>query len=142
MSIHIEIAQTDEQIVSCYPVMAELRPHIALDDFTARIRLQQTDGFILAYLSDEGIIFAVTGFRIGVNLAWGKYLYVDDLVTSGKTRSHGYGKALFQWLVEYAKAEHCNQLHLDSGVQRFGAHRFYLTNRMDITSYHFRLMLP
>jgi hypothetical protein len=30
---------------------------------------------------------------------------------------------------------------LDSGVQRFGAHRFYLRRRMDITSHHFALDL-
>jgi hypothetical protein len=30
-------------------------------------------------------------------------------------------------------------VELDSGVQRHDAHRFYLTNRMVISSYHFRL---
>jgi hypothetical protein len=32
-------------------------------------------------------------------------------------------------------------LHLDSGVQRFAAHRFYLARRMDITCHHFALKL-
>jgi hypothetical protein len=31
----------------------------------------------------------------------------------------------------------CGELHLDSGVQRFGAHRVYLKNGFDITSHHF-----
>ena len=30
-------------------------------------------------------------------------------------------------------------LHLDSGVQRFGAHRFYLASRMDIIAHHFSM---
>jgi hypothetical protein len=30
---------------------------------------------------------------------------------------------------------------LDSGVQRFGAHRFYLRRRMNITSHHFAIDL-
>jgi len=33
------------------------------------------------------------------------------------------------------------QLHLDSGVQRFSAHRFYLSKRMEISSHHFSLKL-
>jgi len=40
-----------------------------------------------------------------------------------------------------ARAAGCQSFELDSGVQRFDAHRFYLTNRMQIPSHHFRLSL-
>lgn len=40
-----------------------------------------------------------------------------------------------------AREKDYDQFHLDSGVQRFGAHRFYLTKRMDISSHHFALRL-
>jgi hypothetical protein len=43
--------------------------------------------------------------------------------------------------VEEARREGCRALHLDSGVQRFAAHRFYLGKRMEITSRHFGLAL-
>jgi len=43
--------------------------------------------------------------------------------------------------VAQARAEGCAQFQLDSGVQRFGAHRFYLMKRMDITAHHFGLKL-
>ena len=39
---------------------------------------------------------------------------------------------LVDWLVEYARAEGCDELHLNSRVQRFDAHRFYLNKRMSI----------
>ena len=66
---------------------------------------------------------------------------VDELVTAGRDRAKGYGGRLVDWLVELAKKEGCAQCHLDSGVQRHGAHRFYLQKRMDITSYHFVMNL-
>jgi GNAT superfamily N-acetyltransferase len=84
---------------------------------------------------------AVAGFRIAEFLAWGRILYVDDLVTASAQRSRGHGQALFDWLVARARANGCAQLHLDSGVQRFDAHRFYLRQRMSITSHHFALQL-
>jgi GNAT superfamily N-acetyltransferase len=62
-------------------------------------------------------------------------------VTAEKLRSHGHGQKLFAWLVKQAKAQNCDQLHLDSGVQRFGAHRFYLASRMDIIAHHFSMKL-
>ena len=134
------IAQTDDEIVACYPVMAELRPHIQPEDFLSRVRRQQTGGFQLACLVADDVK-AVAGFRISENLAYGKFLYVDDLVSKSDDRSKGYGGALFDWLVDLAREHDCDQFHLDSGVHRFSAHRFYLTKRMEIASHHFALKL-
>jgi GNAT superfamily N-acetyltransferase len=97
--------------------------------------------YSLAFLEIEGEVKSVAGFRFGSNLAWGKYLYVDDLVTKSSVRSQGFGDALFDWLVEHAKQHGCVHLHLDSGVQRFGAHAFYLRKKMIISSHHFALAL-
>lgn len=141
MSIKISLAQTDHEIQSCYPIMAQLRPHVGPDEFLPRVKRQaEIAGYHLAYLADEEVK-AVAGFRISEALAWGKFLYVDDLVAKSDERSKGYGGALFDWLVEHAKAASCDQFHLDSGVQRFAAHRFYLTKRMIIDCHHFALDL-
>jgi GNAT superfamily N-acetyltransferase len=137
----IFLAQDEQTIRSCYPVMAELRPHVQPDEFVARVRRQaELAGYQLAYLL-AGDVKAVAGFRISECLAWGKFLYVADLVAKSDERSKGYGGALFDWLVAYARTEQCDQFHLDSGVQRFAAHRFYLTKRMLIEAHHFGLKL-
>ncbi|MDH3310442.1 MAG: GNAT family N-acetyltransferase [Gammaproteobacteria bacterium] len=137
----IALAETEADIARCYPVMVELRPHLKAAEFTARVRKQQATGFYLAYLEDAGEVRAVSGFRYLETLAWGKILYVDDLVADPAQRSRGYGGQLFDWLVAQAKQNNCDELHLDSGVQRFGAHRFYLARRMDINCHHFALKL-
>ena len=137
MNPNIQIAETDQQIDACYPVMRELRDHLQMETFVTRIRYQQSSGYILASLEDDGVVAAVSGFRIGENLAWGRFLYIDDLVTAERCRSHGYGSKLLAWLKEYAEQQHCEQLHLDSGLQRVDAHRFYLREGLPKTSFHF-----
>ena len=134
-------AETDEEILACYPVMSELRQHLVKQEFVSRVRWQQQHGYCLAYLEEGEEIQAVVGFRIAESLAWGRYLYVDDLVSRAPIRSRGYGQELFEWVVAFAKSEGCEALHLDSGVQNFAAHRFYLRNNMIISSHHFRLSL-
>lgn len=135
----IQIAQTDSQIAATFKVMSELRAHLMESDYLPLIRkLQREMGYQLLSLCDQKTISAVAGFRIGDSLAWGHYLYVDDLVSSEGGRSRGHGKALLDWLVAHGRAQQCTQLHLDSGVQRHAAHRFYLRERMDIVFYHFR----
>jgi GNAT superfamily N-acetyltransferase len=141
MSRRIIFAKEDHEIQSCYPVMAELRPHVQPDEFLRRVKRQaEIADYKLACLIDEEVK-AVAGFRISECLAWGKFLYVDDLVAKSGDRAKGYGGALFDWIVEYAQEESCDQFHLDSGVQRFAAHRFYLNKRMIIDCHHFALRL-
>jgi GNAT superfamily N-acetyltransferase len=105
------------------------------------VRKQQALGYVLAYVKDEGRVTAVAGFRFSDSLAWGHFIYVDDLVSDETARSGGYGRGLLDWIADHGRQHGCGQLHLDSGVQRFGAHRFYLRERMDITCHHFCRML-
>jgi GNAT superfamily N-acetyltransferase len=137
----IAIAQSDEDIRRCFAVMRELRPHLNEAEFVPRVQRQIAAGYRLGFVEEDGAIRTVAGFRFLDNLASGKVLYVDDLVTDPSVRSKNYGQRMLDWLIAEARAHDCDTLELDSGVQRFGAHRFYLRNRMDITSHHFRLHL-
>jgi GNAT superfamily N-acetyltransferase len=137
----IEPADSIEQIRRCYAVMRELRPHLAESEFVDRVRRQQAHGYRLVCMTETGEPVAVAGFRLLENLAWGRFLYVDDLVTRADRRSEGHGRTLLAWLHDLARREGCQELHLDSGVQRVDAHRFYAREGMDMTSYHYRTRL-
>jgi len=137
----VRLAETDEEIGRAFPVMHQLHPHLEEAAFVPRVRRMQQSGFQLVLLEDDGRVVGAGGFRFIENLFSGRIMYVDDLVTDADLRSRGHGKTLLHWLIERARAEGCRSLELDSGVQRFDAHRFYLTNRMLISSHHFRLSL-
>lgn len=137
----IRIATTDEDVLRCFPVVSELRPHLVPDEFLPRIRRMQGEGFLLACLEEDRQVRAVAGYRYLDLLFSGTTLYVDDLVTDPRHRSRGHGAALFRWLREQARARGCTTLTLDSGVQRTEAHRFYFRQRMSIQGYHFSLPL-
>lgn len=135
----IKLATNDNEINNCYAVMSQLRPHIAQDEFAIKVNEQMQAGYQLVYVEVDSQIVACAGFRYGKNLAWGKFLYVDDLITDEKQRSMGFGKLLLDWLREQARSNNCAQLHLDSGMQRQDAHRFYKREGVDKTGYHFAL---
>jgi len=137
----VRLAQSDEDIAGCFPVMSQLRQHLQRDQFVPRVRLQEQTGYRLTLLEDGGTVKAAAGFRVIENLFSDRMLYVDDLVTDERERSKGYGKQMLDWLIERARKEGCHSFELDSGVQRFDAHRFYLSNKMIISSHHFRLKL-
>lgn len=138
----IAVAETPADIARCFEVMRELRTNLTtMEEFLDRVQRQEKEGYRLAYLEAGGAVRAVAGYRLYDLLFSGRTLYVDDLVTRAEDRSLGLGGRLFDWLVAEARREKCAALTLDSGVQRFGAHHFYLMKRMRIDSHHFSLPL-
>jgi GNAT superfamily N-acetyltransferase len=139
----VQEAATDFDIRKVYPVMRELRPHVAsAEDFLARVRRQQAQsGWRLIFVEDEGAPVAAAGFRISEWLAWGKALYVDDLICLESHRGRGFAEALMRWMEAEARVQGCAQFHLDSGTHRLPAHRFYHRLGLGITSFHFQKTL-
>lgn len=139
MTCTIKNAITDVEIEACFDVMSQLRPHLQRENFIEQVRAQMQDGYRLACALDGGTVVAVAGYRISRCLSWGKFMYVDDLVTDTARRSQGYGKSLLQWLTGEARDNGCAEFHLDSGTQRKDAHRFYEREGMEMVGYHFKL---
>lgn len=130
-------ATTDADILAAFPVISQLRPHLKQSDFIPQIRRMMDQGYRLITAEADGVPVAAAGFRVFELLHRGVALYVDDLVTDQHARSSGYGRLLLDWLEEEGRRQGCTQVHLDSGVQRRDAHRFYFRERMAISSFHF-----
>lgn len=135
----IRHAASDRDIRRCFPVMQALRPHLAdAEDLLVRVRQMQAAGYwALIYVEDRGVPVACSGFRIADYLAYGKTLYVDDLICLESHRGKGFAENLMRWLEAHARKEGCAVLHLDSGTHRLPAHRFYHRLKLGITSFHF-----
>lgn len=140
VELRVEIAETDAQLERISGVLLQLRSSFGKKALIAQIKEQRKSGYRIAYIESDGEVVCVAGFVVGVKLAWGKHVYVDDLVTAEGHRSSGVGARLLEWLKSYAREHGCGQLHLDSGVQRFEAHKFYLRHGFRITSHHFSIV--
>lgn len=137
----IAFAESDAEIRSCFTVMRHLRDVSDETVFLHRVRAQQRSGYRLLALYQDGLPCALAGLRVGESLAWGRYVYVEDLVTLPEKRSGGYGSALLRWIYDFARSEGATQVHLDSGKDRSDAHRFYRRAGMDASSLHFKHVL-
>ncbi|NIW25474.1 MAG: GNAT family N-acetyltransferase [Gammaproteobacteria bacterium] len=136
-----KLAQSDAELERIAPVLVQLRFHFDTQSLLERIKVQREDGYQVAFVeSDDGEVLCVAGFVISYKLAWGKNLYVDDLVTDESRRSTGAGSCMIDFLKAYAREHGCEQLHLDSGVTRFRAHKFYLREGFRISSHHLAIL--
>lgn len=138
----IQCAETPAQIRACYFVMHQLRPHLLNEQaFIDQVQRQIAQGYHLTYLQEEQGVKALVGFRFLEFLAWGKVLYIDDLITDANARKSGSASKLLQWVITQAKHKGCDQVHLDSGPARHDAHRLYLNHGFHIIGHHFALDL-
>jgi GNAT superfamily N-acetyltransferase len=132
---------------SAFAAMRALRTDLSDPEAFARHvdKVQRAEGYrLVAVFEDDPDAVAVAGFRIGHSLAWGRYLYIDDLSTLPEARRRGHARALLDWLIAEAERLGCDQLHLDSGVglDRADAHRLYLNAGMVIAAHHFARRVP
>ena len=135
----VRIAGTDAEIMACFHCLKFLRPHLEADSFLATVRRMEKEGYRLAFIEGRRKVAAVAGYRTMHTLFAGDTIYVDDLVTDPSLRSRGYGGALIDWLEDLAMKKGCKMLHLDSGVQRDRAHRFYFTAGFYVNCFHFAM---
>ena len=118
-------------------VLHELRPHRGADDIPAMVDAQRAEGYRVVASFVGGVVVAAAGFRLSTNLALGRAIYIDDLVTLPRARGEGHARALLEWVATEALRLGCSHVHLDSATHRHPAHRLYLSARYDITAFHF-----
>lgn len=133
----VDLELNDPRWEQALPVLKELRPHLTPELMNQVIREGGRQGLRFTALFEDERCVAVAGWRIVANTSAIRKLYVDDLSTVAVERSHGHGATLLKALSERGREFGCHSIDLDSGVQRYAAHRFYLRERMNITAHHF-----
>lgn len=130
----------DDGLAQTWPVIAQLRPHLSEADYLTMVaRMRVADGFRVFAAMRDGVVVGVAGLRPMELLYCGRILQIDDLVVNDGERSKGVGKALIDHVKAVAKAEGRGEVHLDSGMARMDAHRFYDREGFERLGYHFRI---
>lgn len=140
----VDLAADDPAAVTaCLPVLRELRPQLGSEtDVLAQLARQAAGGYrLLAAVGSGEAVLALAGWRFMENTVYGRFLYVDDLVTTAAARGGGLGAKLIEALAARGRAAGCTRLVLDSGITNSAAHRFYFNRRLTVGALHFGRML-
>jgi GNAT superfamily N-acetyltransferase len=114
----------------------DLRPQLPPDYAGAMARVFASGGR-LALATRGDAVLGLAVWRVLENTMFGRFLYVDDLVTDSALRSRGVGKALLSRCEAVAVELGCREFVLDSGVQRASAHRFYFREGLVVRAFNF-----
>ncbi|MBS1668077.1 MAG: GNAT family N-acetyltransferase [Bacteroidetes bacterium] len=135
--MEIKLAENESDVLKCWDVLLALRPHLQKENFVPSINEMIQEGYQLAFIEEGGKAAAAIGFRYLQFLYNGKHYYIDDLSTLPEYRGKGYAGKLLDYVIAKAKAEGLHCVTLDSGYQRFDAHRLYLKKGFTLNCHHF-----
>lgn len=131
-------AVTKADIKACFEVMKQLRPELlSVEMYLEKVIRMQKSGYQLLAAVENGVPTALAGYRESETLIYGKFIYVDDLISSGSKRGQGLGEQLLKIIFNKAKESQFSRVILDTGIGNSLAQRFYFRVGMLATALHF-----
>lgn len=127
-----------DEMLQTLDVLQELYPSLTPENYLADLKdMLPNNRYGQVAVFDGDTCVGVSGYWIGTKLWCGKYLEIDNLVVSGKVRSKGVGKMIFDYLAEKAQQEECSMVSLDSYTSNFKAHKFFYNEGFAPKGFHF-----
>lgn len=136
--LHLRHLESDQDYQTGFEVMRELRPHLTdASAFAAQVRRQAEQGYrLLAAWRDEQIQ-GLAGYRLQENLIYGRFIYLDDLITTENARRHRVGATLIDSVRDEARRQGCAHFVLDTGLANALGQRFYFRQGLLAKALHF-----
>lgn len=129
------ITHTKGNSVQFFELLKQLRPHLTFETFSELINeAKKTGTYELIALEENNNLVALMGYRVICDFVHGRHLYIDDLVTSEKVRSKGYGAILLRHAEGIAKEKGCSNLRLSTGIDNERGKKFYEKNDWNLRS--------
>lgn len=123
------VVKTEADLKRCFPLIKELRTHLSWEDFSSIYKdTHDHAGYEIVAVEEDGQILALMGYRFLSDFIRGKHIYVDDLVTTEKSRSKGLGADLLRYAEDLAKRTGCKSLRLCTGIENEQGVKFYERN--------------
>lgn len=122
----MQIRELDlKELPEAYEVLYQLRSELDYKEFEDLVYEMRHKEYKMIGIFEGCELVTYAGVFIQTNLYHKRHLFVDDLVTYDSFRSRGYGDAMMDYLINYARVAMCENIVLSSGLQRLEAHRFY-----------------
>lgn len=138
LQLQFKHAESDSEIIACFGVMQQLRPKLSNEaDFLQDVRRMQKFGYRLLVAFENNIPVALAGYHEAESFVHGKFIYVEDLITTEAKRGKKVGEQLLHSIFAMAKNQGLNKVNLDTWIGNSLAQRFYYRMGMLAIGMHF-----
>ena len=127
-----------EEIPKILPMIQELMGNqFSNEILTVRFTEMFSQNYECFGIFDEGEMIGVCGLWFMTRHYAGRSCEPDHIFINEAYRGKGVGKQLFKFIYKYAAEKGCETSELNSYVNNYRSHKFYLNEGYDIKGYHF-----
>lgn len=127
-----------DDINTFLPLVHELM-HYTVDNETLKQRFEAMfdQNYECYGIYEDEKLVGVFGLWFAIRHYCGKNCEPDHVYILPSHRSKGMGKIVFEWIFNYAREQGCNTAELNSYVNNYPSHKFYLNQGFEIVAHHF-----
>jgi GNAT superfamily N-acetyltransferase len=103
----------------------------------SRFDEMKNQNYECAVIYKDNTIIGVSGLWFCTRHYIGKSVELDHVFIRPEHRKKGLGKQFMDWIYIYVKEKGCNAMELNTYVQNYPSHKFYLNLGFEILGYHF-----
>ena len=124
-------------MLGAFSLINEMYPTITREEYSNELDIMLPNNYKQVVVFEGEEMIGICGYWVGNKLWCGKYLELDNVITSAKHRSRGVGDLIFAHLENKAKELNCTMLALDSYTDNFKAHKFFYDKGYIPRGFHF-----
>lgn len=135
-TVIVKELKTLEEMFAVFDVLAHMYPNMSRPEYEAILPERVETGYRMLGVFDGEKCICSAGFWISYRFYCGKFIQLDNMVTLPDARSKGVGKLVVDFIKNTGKSDGCKKVLVDTYVENFSAHRFFLREGFIIRGYH------
>jgi GNAT superfamily N-acetyltransferase len=133
----IEEISDKKTLLDAFALLKEIYPKMKKQQFLNYCQYMIDNSqikFLGAFTNNK--LVAVASYWIGVRLHSGKFIQIDNMITSRKHRNKQIATKLLNFVKEIGKKENCEKYVLDVFVDNHAGNKLYAKEKFDIAAFH------
>ncbi len=137
MDVQFRIIQPSA-ILSIVPFLQQLNNgHISEETLKERALEMATQNYECLGIFDAAELIGVCGMWFQTRHYAGRSCEIDHVIIDDGYRNQGIGGKMMDFIYDYARKEECNWVELNTYVDNFPSHKFYINQDFMAKGYHF-----
>lgn len=128
---------TKAEMLEQIGLLQEMYPSLTSADYSNDLDAMIPNNYTQIAVFENNECLGLSGIWCGTKLWCGKYIELDNIIVSSKSRSKGIGKLIFDYVQKMGEEKQVAMLSLDSYTTNHKAHKFFYNEGFGPKGFHF-----
>lgn len=128
---------TKAEMLEQLALLQEMYPSLTHEEYSNDLDAMIPNNYSQIAVFEDNECLGLSGIWCGTKLWCGKYIELDNIIVSSKSRSKGIGNLIFDYVQKMGEEQQVSMLSLDSYTTNHKAHKFFYNEGFGPKGFHF-----